>query len=192
MANIGGIFNANAVAPATGNTLLPPGVYTAMMTESEVAQNTNSEGSHLKCTFEVCDGPNKGAKIFHRLNLWNKSPIASEIAQKEFSAMCHATMDEAERNAVSDSSQLHNRPMALTVEVSSYTKKDGSAGNGNEIKKFERLGAPAASAAPMASSLNAGQQMQAAVTTAAPAQQAAFNPAVGAGQPATPAWAQKR
>lgn len=145
MANLGAVFNANSIAPATGEfKVIAPGIYTAMMTDSEVVESKTPGNKMLVCKFEICDGQEKGHVLMARLNLWHASGKASEIAQKEFSAMCHAVMDENERNSVSDSSQLHGRPMAITVDVEGFIKKDGSQGTSNVIKKFERYGMPAA------------------------------------------------
>lgn len=146
MANLGTMFNANAVAPATGEgqPVIAPGVYTAMMTESDPSQPNDKGNSYLKCIFEVMEGQHKGTKLTHRLNLWNQTPKAVEIATQEFSAMCHAVMDEAERSQVSDSSQLHGRPMEITVAVETFTKSDNTTGHSNKITKFARLGTASA------------------------------------------------
>lgn len=210
MANLGTTFNANAVQPATGEgqPLIAPGVYPAMMVESEPSQPNEKGNSYLKCVFEICDGPHKGVKLTHRLNLWNQTPKAVEIATQEFSAMCHAVMDEAERSAVSDSSQLHNRPMEVTVAVEGYTKTDGSQGNSNKLTKFARLGTAQSGMASVHSAPQpqpqAQPQPQPQPTQYAPqpqptqyapqaevAPQAQPMPAAGgfAAQPAKPSWA---
>jgi len=192
MANLGGVFNANAVAPATGEfRVVAPGVYPAMITDSEIVNTSSGTGRMLKLDFEICDGPEKGARITERLNLWNPSAQAVEIAQKQFSAICHAVMNEQERDNVSDSSQLHNRPMEITVGVETFEKRDGSGtGNSNKITKYARLGTAAGGAATSNHPAPGGFAQPAAHPAAQPAQQPAQGgfqqPAAGTGKPA---WA---
>ena len=78
MANLGD-FDANQVDPAKDFEALPPGRYPAMITDSEEVDNSSGEGSHLKLTFQVLDGPYKNRMLWHRLNLNHKNPALREI-----------------------------------------------------------------------------------------------------------------
>ena len=165
MAHLGGTFDANAIAPAQDLEPIPSGEYLAHIIDSDMKPTKNGLGQYLELTYEVTDGPYKGRKLWARLNLDNPNAKAVEIAQRDLSAICHATG----QLQVSDSQQLHYKPHVVRVE---YVKADGDrrTRDGNEIKAYKR--ADGFSAAP--------QQVQRASAPAANA------PAGG-----PPPWAQK-
>jgi len=111
MAQIGH-FDATQVAPADDYSPIPPGEYAAQITDSEL-KPTSKGGHRLELTFEVSDGPAKGRKVWANLNLDNPNPKAVEIAQRELSAICHAIG----KLQVSDSQELHYKPMTIRVEI---------------------------------------------------------------------------
>lgn len=119
-------FNAATVDPAQTFDPVPAGWYNCMMVESEMKPTSAGDGSFLSCTFEIVDGEYKGRKLFDRLNLQNKNPVAVEIAYKTLSAICHAVGVIQ----VADSSQLHNRPLQVKA---SYKP----AGRGNDGKQYD-------------------------------------------------------
>jgi hypothetical protein len=150
-------FDANTVAPAEALEVIPSGWYTAQMTASEMQETSDKTGAMLKCEFTVLGGEHAGRKLFDRLNLQNKNPVAVEIAYKTLSAICHAVGVIQ----VSDSQQLHGRPLSMKVGV----RPAGMGGDGkqydaqNEIKGYKAAGqqgaggaapawAPGGSAAP--------------------------------------------
>lgn len=112
MANLGFNFDANAVQPTESFDVLPAGYYPMMIIDSEM-KPTSTGGQMLVLTCEVIDGPNKGRRIWERLNLINNNQKAVEIAQRSLSGLCHAT---GEMN-VQDSQQLHHKPVIGQVKV---------------------------------------------------------------------------
>ena len=162
---------------------MPAGWYNAAITASEMKPTKSGDGSFLALLFEVVDGPYKGRKVFTNLNLRNPNQMAVEIAYKQLSSICHATGVLQ----VSDSTQLHNRPLQMKLKVK---PAQGDYEASNEISGFAKLGehptvnqkagqaAPApAFAAPVAPpAFPAQQQAQAWQAPAAPV------------APAAPAW----
>jgi hypothetical protein len=130
MAQIGH-FDATTVAPREDMTPLQPGEYTAQITDSELNPTKAGNGHRLELTFEITDGPAKGRKVWANLNLDNPNPKAVEIAQRELSAICHAVG----KLQVSDSQELHYKPMTIRVDIESST---GYADK-NVIKAYKPL-----------------------------------------------------
>ena len=110
MAQIG--FDATTVDPSTPRELLPPGKYVAHIVASEM-KDTSTGGQYLKLEHEVIDGPHRGRKVWNNLNLVNNNQTTVEIAQRQLSAICHAIGVLK----VSDSDQLHFKPLLITVKV---------------------------------------------------------------------------
>ena len=161
MANLAG-FDASQVPEQQEFSALPEGQYVVIATASEMKPTKSGTGQFLQFTFEVLDGPQKGRKLWARLNLVNPNQIAVDIAQRELGAICRAV------NVIkpSDSAELHNKPMLITVAVEIDDRKRES----NIIKKYEPVSAGAA--APAAAPASAGGTPwggQSAAPAAAPA-----------------------
>ncbi|CAB4122582.1 Protein of unknown function DUF669 [uncultured Caudovirales phage] len=164
MANLAG-FDASQVPEQQEFSALPEGQYVVIASASEEKITKKGDGKYLQITFEVLDGPQKGRKLWARLNLWNPNQTAKDIAQRELGAICRA-VGVIRPN---DSTELHNKPLLVTVTV----EKDDRNRENNEIKKYEPVnGAPAP--APTAFAPAAQQQ---------PMQQAAPAPAAAAPAP---------
>jgi hypothetical protein len=135
-------------------TALPDGQYVVIATASEMKPTKNGQGQFLQFTFEVLDGPQKGRKVWARLNLVNQNQTAVDIAQRELGAICRA-VGIIKPN---DSAELHNRPLLITVAV----EVDDRKREGNVIKKYEAVNAagvaPVGNAAPAGAAPWAGQQ----------------------------------
>jgi hypothetical protein len=113
MASLNGTFDATEVAPAVPLEVLPPGKYLAHIIESEMLPTRAGDGQYLKLIFEILDGPHKGRKIWDQLNLVNRNEQTVEIARRMLSAICHAVGEVH----VSDSEQLHFKPLIVTLKV---------------------------------------------------------------------------
>ena len=113
MASLNGTFDATEVAPAVPLEVMPPGKYLAHLIESEMLPTKAGDGQLLKLVFEVLEGPSVRRKIFDQLNLVNRNEQTVEIAQRTLSAICHAVGQVH----VSDSEQLHFKPLIVTLKV---------------------------------------------------------------------------
>lgn len=130
MANLGQQFDANNVDPVNFDRV-PTGLYKAAITESEILQNKNQNGHHLKLHFEVVEGEHAGSVIVEQLNLWNPSQRAAQIASGQLSAIARAV------NVMQfeDTAMLHNKPMMIKV----VHKNDAQHGEQNEIKSYKSV-----------------------------------------------------
>ena len=138
MANLGN-FDATTVEPSAPRdfTPIPAGKYAMQIVASEMKLTNDGGGQYLSLEHEVIDGEHKGRKLWNNLNLKNPNPTTVEIAQRELSAICHATG----KLHVADSEDLHFIPMLVTVRY----KPAGPDKNGvhreakNEIKGYEPM-----------------------------------------------------
>lgn len=159
MANLAG-FDASQVPEQQEFSALPEGQYVVIATASEMKPTKSGNGQFLQFTFEVLDGPQKGRKLWARLNLVNPNQTAVDIAQRELGAICRAVGVIKP----SDSAELHNKPMLITVAVEIDDRKRES----NIIKKYEAVGPGASVAAPTASGGAPWGGQQAAPAAASP------------------------
>lgn len=131
MANLGGTFDATQVEPNAPFEIVPPGDYVMQITNSGMENTKNGQGQFLKIELEIMEGAQAGRKLFDRLNLVNQNAQAVEIAQRTLSAICHAVGVLT----VSDSEELHLRPMAVKVKV--VERKDRPGEQSNEIGGYK-------------------------------------------------------
>lgn len=124
-------FNASTVEPTQSYEPLPEDWYLVIMTKSEMKPTKDGDGAYLETELTVQEGPMKGRKIFYRLNIKNKNPVAQEIAYRQLSAICHAVGVIQ----VEDSQQLHGLPFKVKVII----RKDesGRYDPSNEVKAIK-------------------------------------------------------
>ena len=114
MAQLGYTFDASQVEPsAPRGEVIPAGEYVVQIVKSDMAPTKNGAGQKLDLELEVLEGPHAKRHLWDLLNLVNPSQQAQEIAQRTLSSICHAV---GVLN-VSDSEQLHWRPMIAVVKV---------------------------------------------------------------------------
>lgn len=107
-------FNAAEIEPMGANRpTVPPGNYQVVITASEERRTKLGTGTYLALTLEIIDGPHKGGKILARVTMQNSSAAAVSMGQRELSSICRATG----KMAPSDSRELHDLPILVTVEV---------------------------------------------------------------------------
>ncbi len=123
-------FNAATVAPQETFEPVPAGTYLASIEESEIKETKSRSGQILNLTWRVLDGQFKGRKVFDRVNIVNQNPKATEIGQRQLSAICHA----ANVLQLNDTQQLHGIPMTIKVII----RKDetGQYADQNEVKGY--------------------------------------------------------
>jgi hypothetical protein len=123
---IGG-FDANKVEPSG---IIQAGEYDAVITSSEWKATKDGGGKYLYLELQILSGPAQNRKLFDRLNLVNANATAVQIAKGTLSAICRAVGVMTPN----DSSELHNRPLRVTVTV---REAQGEYGPQNEIKAYK-------------------------------------------------------
>ena len=129
-----GSFDANTVEPADFSAL-PAGDYSVLISSSEW-KPAKSGGQYLSLTLQVLEGPHQGRFLWHNLNLNHGNAQASEIAQRELSAICRAVG----RMTIEDSEQLHDIPMIVKV---AYIPPKDQWPEKNQIKQWKPAGSAA-------------------------------------------------
>lgn len=142
-------FNAGEIEPAAPRGTLPAGKYKCVITQSGEKPTKAMTGTMLTLSLQVIEGPHQGAMVFDNLNLNNPSQTAVEMAQRTLSAICRATGVMMPN----DSSDLHNKPLMVTVKLETTTQY----GDQNKVAGYEpceKASAPVAgAAAPMAANV---------------------------------------
>lgn len=172
MANLGNTFDASAVEPSAPREIIPPGEYKAYIVGSEMKQTRAGTGEYLALDFAIIEGEYEHRHLWANLNLINPNAQAVEIAERDLSAICRAVG----RMQVSDSEELHNLPLLITVKVKPAGPDKGGVMREaqNEISGYK----PADGAAPK----TIARPAQTTTRQAAPA--AVLQPA----KAATPPW----
>lgn len=171
MAQLNQHFDANTVEPAAPIELLPPGRYAAQIVNSEMRVTRAGTGQYLWLELDVIEGPHQGRKIWDQINLVNPTQQTVEIAQRALSAICHAVG----QMQVSDSEQLHFRPLQVTLAVEPDSRDKHLAPaeqrKQNKVKGYAQLGTAAPTrpvtqrTAPSAPAASAPRQAPAASAT---------------------------
>lgn len=133
-------FDANEVEPVVGFAAIPAGDYLAYISASATKATKDGKGELLELTFDILEGPNKGAKVFARLNLKNESDQAVRMARGELSSICRA-VGVMRPN---DSSELHDIPLMISV---TQEKRRDNGEMSNRIKGYRKKGEAAPVAA---------------------------------------------
>ena len=111
MAKLQQAFDANNVNPQQSTGQLPIGKHPVVISDSIVKATQKNDGGYLELELRIMDGPMTGTTGAYRLNLYNQSAKAVEIANQQLSAICHVTG----QFLIQDSAQLHNIPFIVEV-----------------------------------------------------------------------------
>lgn len=139
-------FDPATVSDAQEFSLLPPGIYRAMVNATALKSNKNSDGSHVAVEFGVVEGPFKGRKLWHNFNVSNPNETAQNIGRsqmKRFLAAIGVT------TAVDLASQLPtvSKAKTLYLEVIHEPHYRDPSKQREAIKRFD---APTSASAPQA------------------------------------------
>lgn len=148
MADLSG-FDANQVEPTGDFDPIPAGKYAAVITDSEMKPNKAGTGSLLQLTFQIIEGEHQNRLLWARLNLDHPNAVAVQIARADLSAICRAVGVLAP----TDSAELHNLPMVVSVRCK---KRTDTGEITNEIKGFSKK--EAVTNQPVASATNVASQ----------------------------------
>ena len=139
-------FDATQVPPQQEFDLLPAGKYLAQIIDSEVVPTKAGTGQILKLTFEVLEGDFANRRLWARLNITNENAQAQQIGLAQLSALCHAVGV----TKLTDSLELHERPVLVTVKVRK-AKPGDTYGDSNDVTGFAAVTAAGAPAKPAVS-----------------------------------------
>ena len=122
-------FNVNDAPEDKGFELIPEGMYTAQIIQSEMKPTKAGTGQYLELRVQILDEPYTGRLVFDRLNLINPNETAVAIAQRTLADICKAcNLEEIE-----DSEELHGIEINVTL---TEKEAEGDWKASNEIKKY--------------------------------------------------------
>jgi hypothetical protein len=142
MANLGNNYSADPNEKEQEFELLPAGEYKAIITESDYINNKKGTGMILKLTYKIIDGPLKERIVFENLSLEHQNEKTRVIAKSSLNAIMVAVGIPK----LTDSSQLHNKPMLIKIKA--VPAKDGYEPS-NRITKHSSINAGVASVPPI-------------------------------------------
>lgn len=151
MAFLGQSFDTNSL-PQTSNSYepLPPGWYTATITNAELRDTKSGTGSYIAVTFDILGPTHQGRKVFGNINIRNANPQAEEIGRQQLGEMMRA----CGLARVQDTDEL----IGGTLQIKLNVKSDIQYGDKNEVKGFKAAGhSPAANAYASAASAPTAQ-----------------------------------
>ncbi len=129
MADLGITYNV-ADLPDDTFAPIPAGVYTAMITNSEIKDTKANDGNkYLKLTVVIQGGEYGGRNVFVNMNLLNKNEKAKKRAEAELKNLCNAIG----LNSVSNSTQLHNKRFNVKLSVKA---PEGNYKASNEVEEY--------------------------------------------------------
>lgn len=109
--------------------VIPAGDYPAIITKSESKPTKDGTGERLNLQLQILDGKFQNRTLFDGLNVKNKSAMCQQIGRGQLKAICIAVnVPDPD-----DSSELHNKPLMISVKVGS----DDKGNPRNEIKGYK-------------------------------------------------------
>ncbi len=135
MSNLAAIFGAgfdiDSVEPQGDFDTIPPGKYPVVIDKAEVKQTKKGDGSYVKFTMTVLDGPYRNRKLWPMINIANPEPTCVKIGLGQLSALGRATGI----TYVSDENQFLGKTCIAHVKVKEEQ---------NEIRTYSAMDVPTA------------------------------------------------
>ena len=128
-------FDASRVEPSAPGGLIPKGKYAAVIYQCELKQGKNPGASYFNIGCQIIEGKYAKRKVFGMITWTNRNADAEDIGRSQFSAICHAVGVLKP----SDTADLHNKPLKITVGV----EREKGYDDKNRIYGYEKLGGPA-------------------------------------------------
>jgi len=115
---------------------VPDGEYVCAVKHTEGRETKAGDGKYLQVELQIVEGPYAGRLLWDRLNLFNPSEKAQNIARRQFRSLWNAA-GLAEDAPTKDTSMLHGKIVQTSVVVSPAR---GQYGPSNDIKGYTAKG----------------------------------------------------
>ena len=160
MAFLGQTFDVNTLPEGNGGNYdpLPPGWYTANITQAELKTTAAGDGQYIKLRYDITGPSHQGRVVFGNLNIKNASAKAEEIGRQQLGEL----MRSIGLDKVTDTDQLIGGSLQIKLDVRAATEQYPAQ---NEVKGFKAItGSAPTFAAPAASAPAATANAYAAAT----------------------------
>lgn len=138
MAQLQNQFNANAIDPHQGGGVnqFPVGKHPVIIIGSQIKGNKDQTGGYIEFELQATAGPAQGSTMPMRLNVYNASEKARQIAEGQLSALCHAVG----QFMITDTQQLHQLPFVVDVTAQSLTpEQQEKQARGEQVTPFTQV-----------------------------------------------------
>jgi len=115
-----------------GFKVIPPGIYTVVIVDSDVQDTSAKTGKMLVLKYQIVDGQCVGDTLTDRINIVNPSDVAQKIGLSQLKNVCDAIGFTGQLN---NSTQLHGKPFSVKVTVEKF--KSNKADAGGNFKELE-------------------------------------------------------
>lgn len=126
-------FNPMEYDPTQGGAAWPLGKHPVVIESAEVKATKDNNSGYLQLNLKVVDGPNAGHVGAYRLNLYNQSQEAAQIAHRQLSAICHVTQTFQLGPDGTQLQYLFNKP--FVIEVGMQKGQEAQEKGYTEIKR---------------------------------------------------------
>lgn len=126
-------FNPMEFDPSQGGSAWPLGKHPVIIESAEVKPTKDNSSGYLQLNLKVIDGPNAGHVGAYRLNLYNQSQEAAQIAHRQLSAVCHVTQTFQLGPDGTQLQYLFNKP--FVIEVGMQKGQEAQEKGYTEIKR---------------------------------------------------------
>ena len=164
MAFLGQTFDVNTLPEGNGGNYdpLPPGWYTANITQAELKTTAAGDGQYIKLRYDITGPSHQGRVVFGNLNIKNASAKAEEIGRQQLGEL----MRSIGLAKVTDTDQLIGGSLQIKLDVRAATEQYPAQ---NEVKGFKAItGSAPTFAAPAASAPTAASAPAASGSSTAP------------------------
>ena len=92
---------------------LPPGDYTAIITDSNLKDTKSGSGQYISLAMEIIEGQHSGRRIWENLNVYNANKQAEDISRSALKSIFAAV---GKPNA-NDTEETHHIPFKLSLAI---------------------------------------------------------------------------
>lgn len=121
---------------------LPPGWYTARITEAEVKATKAGTGKYIKIRYDILGPSHQGRAVFGNLNIRNPNPQAEKIGRQQLNEM----MSAVGLATLNDTDQLIGAALQIKLKV----RESEEYGASNDVSGYKSAGGAVETASPSA------------------------------------------
>lgn len=141
-------FDPSQIEEMEGFKVIPPGVYTVVIVESDVKDTKAGTGKCLELKYQIIEGGQTGNTLIDRLNISNPSDVAQKIGLSQLKNICEAV---GHAGQLTNSEQLHGKPFSVQVEIEKFKSNTTSKElESNKIAKRMKRQEPSVTPVPTA------------------------------------------
>lgn len=84
------VFDASQFQPDQGAVAIPAGRYVVGISNTELRPTKDGKSMQFVVEYQVIEGPNAGARLYDRFNLFHENTTTSRISHQQLAAICYS------------------------------------------------------------------------------------------------------